>query len=720
MRQLTCPAALITATLLWGSPAAADVTDFTGQVESVTIPGPIEMPLYLTPTQQSIPSVKVTIQGKEYLFGLHAGHGIHVFSRAAKVLELKPRKKKFRHYPQEAVHYAALSRMVLGSMELKDIRVSTDDMPIDPALRTELEQLAGQDHMLDGIIGLQSLPQVSWAILPSQGKVLFAPASQGQDMLAGLRAPILRYRSTPEMVEIYGRDTKIRMPQGDLIVPVQVGGQAAEVHLQFLQSISMLRTDRTLPPSATQQVGDRSYTWQSVQFSNIPPAFSWFYRSGEYQRLSDTAFRNRYADGEIGNLILSQMDVAVDPVTKSIALRPTAMQNRMDPIEFLLADARAATEPDGDEPASPAAWSRLGDLYAARGRLAEAIDAYSQPLQGEAPSKDCMVWLTLGSLQLSANRTEDAIASFGQASALYHSWWDLPQEERESRSADEESPHTVQPSACHTADSRLAAAHLSVGDLDMAVSLYTDRMDLDAGLAQVAGNAYLLQGDLDRAQSAYRQAIQHANGESAEIRLGLGLAYEEAGQADNALQLYAAAAEHSRDPMVSLMWLDAMSRTSTPEQTFQAAIAFLRKNPDFSGAYLVLARAHQRLPEGKDLEFNKEEELERLLKTGSSFFARAEMLTPYDGTLQAAKGMFFLETGRISAARLYAEEQLLRDPGNPMLWLLLGNTYILEGDIDRGERLLRRAGRIAPDHPAYALLSQAAVPRPTADAGDVE
>ena len=55
-----------------------------------------------------------------------------------------------------------------------------------------------------------------------------------------------------------------------------------------------------------------------------------------------------------------------------------------------------------------------------------------------------------------------------------------------------------------------------------------------------------------------------------------------------------------------------------------------------------------------------------------------------------------------------------------MLWVLLGNTYILEGDLNRGERLLRRAGRIAPEHPAYAILSQVSVPRPTADAGDLE
>lgn len=727
MRPRNCLAALsLLLAATWTAPArAAEIMDYIGNVGEVVLPGLAETPLYLHPSQGMRPCVKVTIQGEEFLFALEPGYGISVSDRVSGALKLEPKEKTLRHYNGGApIHYANIDRISVGSLELRDVWVSTDPEAPKADLAPRYASPEGSVGV-DGVIGLQSLG-VAWAVLPSQGKVFFAPRDQGGDMVAGLQAEILRYRTTPEQVEVYGKSggskNKQRMKPSGPIVPLNVAAQQIDVDLSFGAWASAMRSDREMPESAIEQIGDRRYSWQPVQIGKQPPQFSWVRSSGSYRVLQDRAYRNSYADGLVGNNVLSQFDIASSPEGRSITFRYAPEQKRVDPFDWLLADAQADTTPEDGEEVAPGTWQRVGDLYHSRGRLEEAIDAYSKPLEDEEQARSCSPWIQLGIVQAEANRVEDAIASFSAASERYHAWWDRSLEEREmiqeqlaelEEGERKNAADLPQPGLCFHADARLAAAHLASGDLDAVTALYAERLDLDADLALVAGNAYLLQGDLDAAQSAYRQANQLANKETSAVRLGLALAYEAAGDWDSAQELYAAALEsRDSDAMAVLMWLDASTRATSAPRALRQALAFRRLNPDNGVAYVAIARAAQRAGD--------EEELKRVTEAGERFFTRMENIYPHSTTLQATQALFLLELGRADDARQLAEQTLLLDPGNVLAWLALGNVYVLKGDIERGERLLRRAGRLAPMHPGYAMLIGAEIPRPTADAGDID
>jgi tetratricopeptide (TPR) repeat protein len=721
VRLLICSAALLAA--LYAAPAdAAQIGDYTGSAESVTITGPVEVPLYLTPTQGLRPCVKVTIQGEDYLFALAPGLGIYAGPRVSAALELEPKKKTFRHFDGgEPLHYAQIGRISIGSLELREVRVLTDPPPPDDDLPDFYNTSLQDGRTIDGVLGLQSLPQLSWAVLPSKGTVLFAPAAQGRDLVASLQSDIVRYRYTPENVEVFGKNrsgntVRMRMPPSDMIVPLTIGGQQSDVLLSFSRWTAALRADRELPPSATEQRGDRTYSWQPVQAGSQPAVFIWVYQSGSYQQLHDRAFRNSYADGIVGYRSLSQLDMAVDPADRSITFRYAPEQQRNDPISFLLDDAEAATTAEGDEPVATAAWQRLGDLYLGRGRLEEALDAYSEIVADDKGARSCESWMQLGKVQVDANHVEAALESFAKAAARYHSWWDQPLEDRETileelKDLDEEAlaseTRMAQPGSCYRADGLLAAAHLSSGAPEKALALYRERLDLDEDLALIGGTAALMLGRLDEAQAAYRRSIQLQKSESSFARLGLALAYEAAGDWDSAHPLYQAAVEQNDGNVMGLqLWLDAVSRETSPEAALRKALAFRKANPDAGGAYVAIARTAKRAGDAA--------ELVRVTEGGDRFFARNAKLYPYSTNLQATRALFLMETGRLDAARTLAEETLLSDPANVGAWLALGNIYVLQGDPDRGERLLHRAGRLAPMHPGYALLIDATVPRPTA------
>jgi len=707
---------------------AAEVSEYTGAAGSVGIAGPVDVPLYACPDAPEMSCVEVTILGKKFLFGLLVGRGIHILPRAAAALELEPKEKTFRHYNGgEPIHYASVPKITIGDdgVEINEVWVSTDP-PASPPDRRSAHG-APSPISTDGYIGLQSLPELAWAIMPSQGKAIFAPADQGRDLIDSFQSEIIRYRWTPEEVEVYGKNSsgaiKERVPAGDLIIPVTIGDQSAEVTLSFLAFESALRSDRQPTPTAIDQIGNEAWSWQPVQVGGQQPTASWIGASGAYRQRHDSAYRNNYADGHIGRRVLGQLDMAADPSNRSITFRTAPQNQRRDPLDLLLADARASTEDAGEgDTLDAAAWTRLGDIYHTLGRLDDAISAYTTVTEDKEAARACTSWLKLADAQHEAYRIDGAAASYEKTSAQFHDWWDLSLEDREARkealddvAEGEEPPAGPMPqaSACFVADSRRAAIHLARGEADAVTALYSAHLDLDEDLAIAAGNAWLAQGDLDAAQAAYRQANQLAKAPTPAARLGLALAYEAAGDRPGARGLYEnAIASDDSDTMGILMWLDAEIRATSPQAALRKALAFRRANPDSPGAYVAIARAAA--------QAGDEEERKNVTAAGDAFFARYRAQFPHKPALAANQALFLLETGRLTEARALAEVTLLEDPASTLSWLALGNVYVLQGDTDRGERLFRRAGRLDPLHPGYALLINAAVPRPTADAEGID
>ena len=715
--MFSCFRPIVLTALLCSIPVhAAQLSDVTGSVEDVILSGQVDVPLFTTPSGDPAPCIEVRIHDETYLFQLHPGVGIHLGARAVEALDPDIREKNIRHHDGSPVHYTDIDRISIGGLELQGVRATTDaPQDTDPQWANPYRS-ADMDDFVDGILGLQSLPGVAWAILPSTGTVSFAPEVQGAALLSQLQATAVPYRTTPEVMETYGKGNRLRMPAMGPIVPVRVGDQSASLTLSFSHWETLLRADLELPESAVLSVGDRTATWLPVQLGDSPVVPDWVLDSGRHQMLADPAFALQYPDGQLGYRVLAQHDMAVDPQNQRIAFRRAATPLRQDPLSFLLEAAQAKTHPEDDTPVDPAAWTRLGALLSQRGQLAEAIDAFAQPLDEAEFARQCMPWLVLGEHQLQANLIDDAIVSFETSSSLYHEWWDRPQDERETLAAEVDghdgetpAPHVVQPGACHVADGRLAAAHMASGDTTSARAIYEQQLDLDADLAVVGGTAALLEGDLSTAQSAYRQAIQLRNDEGRLERAGLALAYAASGDLQSAENLYAAAlAAPDADSMMVLMWVDMLTRTKSADAALQAALTYRRQHPDLAVAYVAIARTAR--------QAGNRDEMYRVTGAGDRFFARSRALYPHSASLTANHAMFLLETNRQSEATQLAEHTLLTAPNHPLLWVTLGTAAVLRGEVARGENLLQRAGQIAPMHPGYALLIDAAIP--TADATD--
>ena len=263
----------------------------------------------------------------------------------------------------------------------------------------------------------------------------------------------------------------------------------------------------------------------------------------------------------------------------------------------------------------------------------------------------------------------------------------------------------VQPGKCHTADGYLAQAWLSQGDTEKVGELYTEHIDLDPHLALVQGNAALIDGNISLARSAYHRAAMLERHPGTFSRLGQALIHENVGEWANAQTLYEKVLElNPYDVMGAQMWVDASIRATSPAATTRATERFLQNNPDSGAAYTAHARALRLAGD--------EAKLQQLIRQGDTYFTNQLKLFPSSGSLAANHALFMVETGRLSEGQAAAEAALIEEPDAVLAWLALGNAYVLLGDIERGENMFRRAGRLGSSSPGYALLINTDIPEP--------
>jgi tetratricopeptide (TPR) repeat protein len=709
--------------------AGTHIEDF-GNVESITLTGATAVPLYTTPGGGLLPCVQVKIGEELYLFGLDLGYGIYVGERLVGDLGLEPEEEEYKHFT--TVKTTEIESMSIGDLVLNGVTAMAQ-APEDND-RAPFYESNPSGGTLDGYIGLGVLSQIAWSIQPSTGQVIFAPLSEGPELVNSLKegGSILTWRDTETVVEKYGK-TKIGVLANTFIIPGTIGGAAVDVVPSFIWWNSAVRSDTETPEGPSRHYSDTAHTWLPVQLGGQPAQDSWVEveggTAGALELVGRPQFTQDYPDGVIGGRVLTQLDIAADPTGKKIAFRAATEQQRQSPVAFLIEDATADTVkvaevPEGEEadpdakPGSAAAWARLANLQAIAGDLTGAIASEQKRLEYDDNDKLCSVHSDIGVRQLAAGDLDAAIESLSTASSLYHAWWDQDLQTRrdieevlgeyesdEEKAASEHADVFVQPGSCYTTDRQLAMAWLGQGDTEKVGEIFSERMDLDDGLAVIQGNAALLDGNLSLARAAYYQAAMLEGSPESISRLGQALVHDNAGDWAHAETLYRKALElNPYDVMAAQLWVDASIRAKSAAATTRATEQLLADNPDSAAAYTAHARALRLAgDDGK---------LKQLSRRGDAFFEQYLRLFPTSGELAASRALFLVETGRLAAGQEAAETALIATPDAVLAWLALGNIYVLSGDIDRGEEMLKRAGRIGAYSPGFAMLVNTDIPEP--------
>ena len=577
--------------------AATGIDQYLGSIGSASMEAErVDVTLFGLADGSRLPAVKVTIDGGEYLFALRSStNAIYVSEPVAKRLGLESKegnKKLLNFHGKDHKYklggkrsYASLAEMKIGGLTLSDLTVATT-LPSKNMKLTE----GGKNSQLAGIIGLGALPSdISWSVSPSTGMVSFVQGSETFE--AGDSAITVPYVDVESDELKYGK-SKIQFLYQTLLVDAEIGGVPMDSVLEIGHPSSTHLSVAVAPETegAVEQqeiqfdhqrrVRDLYVHYVDTLIGGQSLGHSW---SVQTTRPSDLALPN---EAMIGPAVLGDYDIAVNRPNGTVTLTKADVQNREDPMPFLIAQAKAwieassseeseegkASETASDDGAtdkplgSAADWISLSKLYVQTGDLEQALTAVANA--SSLDEKGCETWLHRGDVEIKAGRIADAIVSFEKSSDLYHAWYDNDLEtrteiqEKLDKMSDEEkesTEHVVAKSSCYVADGRLAAATYAAGDLKTVQGLFRDRFDLmDGQLALIAGNAMLTMGSFDEAQGPLRQAMKAPLSQKHDARFSLGLVYVSKGDWESASALFERGLQTDNGPMSVQLWLEGM------------------------------------------------------------------------------------------------------------------------------------------------------------------
>jgi outer membrane protein OmpA-like peptidoglycan-associated protein len=395
------------------------------------------------------------------------------------------------------------------------------------------------------------------AILPSEGVVRFAPADQGQailDMVGGTVVPYQYVES--EVVKTYkGKEIH---PNYAAVVEVELGGQNFLIDLHTGGFGSRVNHGVDLGDAATIPVADFDLRYATPKVGQQELASGWI-----QQRNIDVAEHPGGVVGYLGYDFLANFDIAIDPGSMQIALRPADVQKRAWPIQAFIDATIADLEPEapaeGEEPEEKTeedlkaeqetragGLQDLGFLYLYNGQIDEGIAAFEEATGLDA--EPCEYWSNLGNAYTMAHRFDDAAVAMQKSFDRYSAWASLSAEEREEieELEDEEREASgVQPQdldACFHTPGALAYSKLLAGEYEQVATMFDEHADLHPNFGVVAGVAALLAGDDDAAQGPLRQALNMGARNASEhqgvlnaTRIALAELYQRSGDFDSAI-----------------------------------------------------------------------------------------------------------------------------------------------------------------------------------------
>ncbi len=640
-----------------------------------------------------------------------SGAAVHLSKAAADRLGLTPSKATTRAN-------ATLPSLQIGSVTLSNVEVWVDDS-VAPAGTLPV----------DGSIGLLAFPNVSWAVTPSTGTVTVAPNSGGAALLAAIPLPPVSEPDAghlaTETLRVGGNPVtlgpKLGFPMDVSGVPLRldwattrletnVSGEVDGTSEALTRSKRPLKHATPLPPAPT--------SWSSAvrvearMVSGVPTNV---HRAGEgADWLVDGA------DGYAGIDVAQHFDLALDNGAHKAAIALSTGVTKADYGDLLEARLNAAIAAAGPAaptsgPPSPAEKKRLtalaayADFLEARARSADALALRKEV--AEATPDVCDGWLAYGTTLLAASHPKEAADALAKSQTLYAPWAARTPAERTEIQSDKASAEKhgtwtgiePQPNACYVATGRLAAAKLILHDYAGISDLY-GQLDLDAGLARIAGTAALAQGNRDEAQARFRQAQKlHGVGEDDGARIGLYLAYRASNPTLAAEEVSASKYQFDghTDPLTLGIWA-----------------ADVRAHGDAVAPLRALADAH---PTDPVLLAALVAEERRTGTTGADDDALAALRAfdlaledaPRDGRLWADYALFLVAEHKNDEAGKAADLALIFAPNAGETWYA-ASTAVAAGITvhDGGATIapeqvaatLKHAGVVGYDNPAYALL----------------
>jgi tetratricopeptide (TPR) repeat protein len=557
------------------------------------------------------------------------------------------------------------------------------------------------DSMANGMqIGLGAL-DIAYTISPTKGTISFAPTSEGSALVSGTGTAISYERASWAQVK-YGKTKKIA-PARSLIITSKISGTDV---LSLIEAGSQKKSTTAwelIPDEKNLFSKGKHLVYGTVKAPGVNTN-GWLAKNGGFH------FGSHIHDAELSRDILFAYELSVSPADQTLSLKKGDGNNWSSLSEAEIPYIKTQTEPDeeGNE-AEASDWSALTDAYQKANQYQNALETAQKAV--ELAPEDCSNWDTLGDLQHKLTLQSEAQKSYSEASMRYHQWWDNDldtrleiqkgqaklkkeeietlKEEQKGKSLEEEDTAWFhkQSHTCHLTDGKLALINLA-NEQFQAVQKTYERLDLDPAVAIAQGNSALVQGNLDVAESAYRQAIRLEKTPSIAARYGLALFFADQGEWRFADPLFAEAfAINPEDAIGASLWFD--NARANGEDTIQKASALLETYPQNNTVRFLLLR------EAK-ISGNTE-----LLTQTNAMPAAISVMDNASTISTKARSLVILEK-LDEATTLLDNNKKYADSSSVLV--ARADIAAASGDPTAAINFLKKAAQRDPSHPAMALF----------------
>jgi len=735
--------ALSLTSLLVASPAFAKTSgdktaaSFSSAIDGVQLSGTVEVPIYDVPGFETVPVVAVQVGETRLFLALEPMADEIVLSgpRVA-ALGLEGKGKK-----DGSVASATVESIQVGELTLSGVEVATKFPKSHARWSTNSSIGRTQALSLDGYIGLQSLGDIAWAIVPSAGVARFAPA--GTSGLIGDSTAVPSTDGT--LLKLKKGKSKVWQAPAAHVAAMH-NGKEIRVTLEYTSTRSVLAASLR-PGDLLLHSGDGvRYGVTNVQVGGAKVQDTFTFDAGIDTRDQYDMGDMVSADGTIGRNVLGQLDIARDNSSGQMSFAVAKESKRADPVPLMLADAEAALAkakekaPDAEEEVlkdttlpegNAGAWTTVAKAREAAGDFKGSLEAWETAAKFEP--NGCQGWLEYGVRVVEYGNPADAKEAMEKASSLYHGWWDWHANVREAlgkvlEKADEAGqdyffePDDIgfveidsirerdvamgapapllpeqgalvksQPDTCDSADGYLAHIAMLEGDSETVEKLYRERFDLDPYLADIQGASALVFGEPIQAHEALRQAIirEWHSGPDEHRRANLAQAYIADGDREQAqLLLDKAVALAPSDLVILDQWLANMSEQMGPHKVLVAAQKLADAHPISVGAQLNwLAAATAAKAEGP----------------AGKAKARAEALLASQMVHNPNSAELWIARSRLAAAKnnsvmaaSSAKKATELAPGWGLGWVAAAEAADMQGDADKAAELRAKAAQVSP------------------------
>lgn len=642
------------------------VEKVTNQGDNVDLVGKTSAPLVFTSGSADHQVVPDFLEAEVATpFTLSVGDRMVVTKGTATALGLEPKKRKLGRF--ESVEVVELPPFQVG----------------DAIFTGVIAVVGGSDTF-----ALGAFPNLAWAVLPSSGEFVLAPASQGAELVSAVGGTQLPY-SNRGVVEFKEGSTRGHSSGNSFRVQGTLNGQDATL---------LFRPTFGHTGNATRDLlaGSTPVATHGLQAAHVAKLDV----GGMTMDVPvmETAVHRPSSNEATVHIDAGGYDMAVDPTSGTLALRRADAVVHASTFADEEAELLAAlTDADGNALEGDAAagtWSGLASLYRTNGQADKAVE-YAKKAADATPDK-CSAHESLGKAQLLAGAPADAAATFAAGAELYEPWAALSLDARddlaEAAADGKETEIAVQDHGCADLRGWQAYALLSQGELDQVTALYDAHYDLDPWIAEVAAVAYLAQERYDRADAATRQVQLREQSVSGQSALMFAVTQHARGQTPSALKNYTIAAGLTQGPLV----------------TRAMALALVEAQGDAG-----LAKAKSMAPLSADAALAYAAALDASGQDATAAYAAAAdaytnslRFDPTDGVGNAGLGFAQLGQGDVDGAAASGKAAIADAPQDGAGYILLGDVAAANADWDGAAEWYAKAAAMDPTNPLLAGLHE--------------